>query len=59
MAWISIKNHSGGANNTEIELLRAKCGLNQVNEASSCEAGAIDDQTLYLLMGKLFSFYRN
>ena len=49
-------HNSGGANDTEIELLRAKCGLNQVNEASSCEAGAIDDQTLYLLMGKIFFF---
>ena len=43
---------SGNANQSEIESLRAKCGLNQVNEPSSCDAGAIDDQTLYLLMGK-------
>ena len=42
----------GNANQSEIDSLRAKCGLNQVNEPSSCEAGAIDDQTLYLLMGK-------
>ena len=44
----------GNANQSEIDSLRAKCGLNQVNEPSSCEAGAIDDLTLYLLMGKLF-----
>ena len=44
----------GNANQSEIDSLRAKCGLNQVNEPSSCEAGAIDDQTLYLLMGKLW-----
>ena len=42
----------GNANATEIESIRNTCGLNQVNEPSSCEAGAIDDQTLYLLMGK-------
>ena len=42
----------GNANASEIEKVREKCGLNQVNEPSSCEAGAIDDQTLYLLMGE-------
>ena len=41
----------GNTNQTEVNSLRAKCGINQVNEPSSCEAGAIDDQTLYLLMG--------
>ena len=42
----------GNSNASEIESVREKCGLNQVNEPSSCEAGAIDDQTLYLLMGE-------
>ena len=42
----------GNANASEIETIRNTCGLNQVNEPSSCEAGAIDNQTLYLLMGK-------
>ena len=41
----------GNANTTEIDTIKESCGLNQVNEPSSCEAGAIDDQTLYLLMG--------
>ena len=42
----------GNSNASEIESVREKCGLNQVNEPTSCEAGAIDDKTLYLLMGK-------
>ena len=46
----------GNQNASEIESIRDKCGLNQVNEPSSCEAGAINDQTLYLLMGE-FDLY--
>lgn len=46
----------GNANTSEIETTKESCGLNQVNEPSSCDAGAIDDPTLYLLMGE-FELY--